>query len=291
MAMVHIGGARDGIELHVQRLPPPGDRPPAATAVLLHGLLTDSLASYYFTVAPALAAAGVDVVMYDHRGHGRSRRPATGYRLESFVTDLERLLDRLELTGPVHLVGNCFGGTVAFEYAIRHPERVAGLVAIEAKPATASWAVEIEGIFRRMVGELIEHEAESMAWITAHRGAHTARLARAAARLVRTTSIARDVPGSRTRGEEQVRAVRCPVLAVYGAKSELAGAGEWLESVLPGARSVVLPGQGHSVLAEAPGPLLDLLLWWLVDPGGTPPSAVPGAGLAHGPVAAGAEAR
>ncbi|MBL1099312.1 alpha/beta fold hydrolase [Streptomyces coffeae] len=291
MAMVHTGGPRDGIELHVQRLPPPAGHPAAATAVLLHGLLTDSLASYYFTVAPGLAAAGLDVVMYDHRGHGRSRRPATGYQLESFVTDLERLLDRLEITGPVHLVGNCFGGTVAFEYAIRHPERVAGLVAIEAKPATASWATEIDGIFRRMVGELIEHEAESMAWITAHRGAHTARLARSAARLVRATTIARDVPGSRTRGAEQVRSVRCPVLAVYGAESELAGAGEWLESLLPGARSVVLPGQGHSVLAEAPGPLLDLLLWWLLDPGGTPPSPVPGAGLGRGPVAAGADVR
>ncbi|MFD8871909.1 alpha/beta hydrolase, partial [Streptomyces sp. NPDC059590] len=64
MAMVHTGGP-DGVRLHVQRLGPgragPGGGRAAPTAVLLHGLLTDSLASYYFTVGPGLAAAGIDV--------------------------------------------------------------------------------------------------------------------------------------------------------------------------------------------------------------------------------------
>ncbi|GAA1134884.1 alpha/beta fold hydrolase [Streptomyces javensis] len=253
----------DGVRLHVQRLSPPGGRPPTATAVLIHGLLTDSLASWYFTVAPDLAAAGLEVVMYDQRGHGRSERPGSGYRLDTFVTDLERLLDRLDITGPVHLVGNCFGGTVAFAYAMRHPERVAGIAVIEAKPATESWLTEISGILRRVEEELVVHEAESLAWVGANRGAHTARLAKSAARLVRTTTIAEDVPSSRVVSEEQVRAVRCPVLAVYGADSELAGQERWLESVLPGTRTVVLPGQGHSVLAEAPTRIRELLLSWI----------------------------
>ncbi|MGP3947286.1 alpha/beta fold hydrolase [Streptomyces sp. 7N604] len=271
MTMIHTGDGPGGIRLHVQRLAPAHGRPATATAVLLHGLLTDSLASYYFTVAPGLAAAGTDVVMYDQRGHGRSERPADGYQLDAFVTDLERLLDRLEITGPVHLVGNCFGGTVAFEYAIRHPERVAGLSVIEAKPATEAWAAEITGILRRISTELVAHEAETLAWITAHQGAHTARLAKSAARLVRTTSLAQEVPESRLLSEDQVRAVCCPVLAVYGADSELAGEVRWLEALLPGTRSVVVPGHGHSVLAEAPAQVLDLLLSWIREPGGMPP--------------------
>ena len=270
MAMIRTADGPDGIRLHVQRLAPPDGRPPTATAVLLHGLLSDSLASYYFTVAPALAAAGTDVVMYDHRAHGRSERPYAGYRLADFVTDLERLLDRLEITGPVHLVGNCFGGTVAFEYAVRHPERVAGVCLIESSPATESWAKEIADIFRRVVTELVEHEAEALAWVNANVGGHTARLARSAARLVRTTSIARDVPASQVLSEEQVRSMRCPVLAVYGAESEPAKQAWRLESLLPGSRSIVLPGQGHSVLAEAPGLVLDLLLSSIGQPGALP---------------------
>ncbi|MDX6356265.1 MAG: hypothetical protein QOF98_3168, partial [Streptomyces sp.] len=51
MAMVDTGDIR----LHVQRLGPRDGRPATATVVLLHGLLTDSLASYYFTVAPGFA--------------------------------------------------------------------------------------------------------------------------------------------------------------------------------------------------------------------------------------------
>ncbi|MET7933140.1 alpha/beta hydrolase [Streptomyces sp. NPDC005322] len=274
MAMIHTGDGPDDVRLHVQRLSPPDGRPPTATAVLLHGLLTDSLASWYFTVAPDLAAAGLEVVMYDQRGHGRSERPDSGYRLDAFVTDLERLLDRLEITGPVHLMGNCFGATVAFGYAVRHPERVAGICAIEAKPATESWLTEISGIFRRVVAELLGHEAESLAWLSAHRGAHTARLAKQAARLVRTTSIAEDIPESRTVSEEQLRRVRCPVLAVYGADSDLAGQEGWLESVLPGTRTVVLPGQGHWVLAEAPKHIRELLLSWTREPGAGAPAAV-----------------
>ncbi|MET8178321.1 alpha/beta hydrolase [Streptomyces sp. NPDC005336] len=275
MAVIHTGGGPDGVGLHVQRLSPPEDRPPTATAVLVHGLLTDSLASWYFTVAPGLAAAGLDVVMYDQRGHGRSERPDSGYRLDAFVTDLERLLDRLEITGPVHLVGNCFGGTVAFGYAMLHPERVAGICVIEAKPATEGWLTEISGIFRRVVAELVAHEAESLAWLSAHRGAHTARLAKSAARLVRTTTLAEDIPASRTVSQEQVRRVRCPVLAVYGADSELAGHEGWLESALPGTRTVVLPGQGHSVLAEAPSHISELLVSWIREPGTGAPAAVP----------------
>ncbi len=61
---------------HVQRLTPDsaadGDAP---VVVCVHGLLTDSLASYYFTLGPAFAAAGIDVIMYDLRGHGRSDAP------------------------------------------------------------------------------------------------------------------------------------------------------------------------------------------------------------------------
>lgn len=256
MPMVHTGE----VSLHVQRLAPSDGRPPTATAVLLHGLLTDSLASYYFTVAHGLAAAGIDVVMYDLRGHGRSGRPPTGYHLGAFVTDLEDLLERLGIGGPVHLVGNSFGGTVAFGYTVRHPDRVAGLSVVESEPATAGWARKLRGILGRTVEELAANEADALAWISTHRGPHTARLARSAARLVRTTTIARDIPRSPVLGEDDIRAVRCPVLAVYGGDSDLAGLAPWLESLLPRCRTVVVPGREHSILVEVPGLVLEAVL-------------------------------
>ena len=66
--------ARD-LAFHVQEL---GSGPPV---VMLHGLLVGSLASWYFTAAPALASRH-RVRMYDLRGHGRSAPARTGYDLE-----------------------------------------------------------------------------------------------------------------------------------------------------------------------------------------------------------------
>ncbi|MER6129472.1 alpha/beta hydrolase [Streptomyces sp. NPDC001795] len=249
MAMVDAGDVR----LHVQRMAPRDGRPAIATAVLVHGLLTDSLASYYFTVAPAFAAAGIDVVMYDQRGHGRSSRPDSGYRLDDNLDDLEALLDRLAVTGPVHLVGNSYGGTVAFGYAVRRPERVASLSVIESGPATEEWAATMGGVLHRVATELAHNEAAALAWITANRSYNTARLARAAARLVRATTIVRDLPAGRVLSEDEIRSVRCPALFLYGGDSALVEQAPWLTSLLPDCRTVVVPGHEHSVLVEAPG--------------------------------------
>jgi pimeloyl-ACP methyl ester carboxylesterase len=256
MAMIQT----DAIRLHAQRLASADGRPPTATAVLLHGLLTDSLASYYFTVAHGLAAAGIDVVMYDLRGHGRSERPATGYHLDTFVSDLEGLLAGLEITGPVHLVGNSFGGTIAFGYANRHPERVAGLTVIESEPPTVTWAAKLGRILGRTAAELDRNEADALAWISTHRGAHTARLAKSAARLVRTTTITQDIPASRVLSEDRIRELRFPVTAIYGGDSDLAAQADWLASLLPDSRTVIVPGHEHSILVEVPAQILDIVL-------------------------------
>ncbi|MGA6226892.1 alpha/beta fold hydrolase [Streptomyces umbrinus] len=256
MAMVDTGDVR----LHVQRMTPKGGRPVTATAVLVHGLLTDSLASYYFTLAPVFAVSGIDVIMYDLRGHGRSERPESGYRLDDHLDDLEALLDRLEVTGPVQLVGNSFGGSVAFGYAARHPERAVGVSLIESEPATAGWAATMDGVLRQVLTELAHNEAAALAWITANRSQNTARLAKGAARLARETTLARDIPLSEVLTEDQIRAVRCPVLALYGGESALVERAPWLESLLPDCRTVVVPGHEHSVLVEAPGTVGEYIL-------------------------------
>ena len=98
-----------GIAHHVQEL---GAGPPV---VMIHGLLLGSMASWYFTAAPALARRH-RVRLYDLRGHGRSSIPATGYQLPSMAADLEALMSHLGMER-VHLVGHSFGGRVALTSA------------------------------------------------------------------------------------------------------------------------------------------------------------------------------
>ncbi|MFE3143018.1 alpha/beta fold hydrolase [Streptomyces scopuliridis] len=253
------------ITTHVQRLPAanrPADGSEPAVVVFVHGLLTDSLASYYFTLGPAFAAAGYDVIMYDLRGHGRSDRPATGYRLESFVGDLAGLLDALGETRRVHVVGNSFGGTVAAALAAWHPDRVATVTMIESEPPVAEWTRHMADGLADAKSQLSREDV--IGWISAHHGAHTARLSRGASRILRVTTLAEDIPAGRVI-DDDLSALGCPVLAIFGDESGLSAQVDSLESKLASCRTVVLAEQGHSVLVERTEETRDLILEWIRD--------------------------
>ncbi|MFE0175804.1 alpha/beta fold hydrolase [Streptomyces sp. NPDC059002] len=253
MTVVEAGGAR----LNVERLGKPGGE----TVVLVHGIATDNLTSYYFTVAPEFAAAGYDVVMYDQRGHGRSARPERGYRIEEFTADLAALLDTLGIHRPVHLVGNSFGGTVALDLALHHPDRVASVLMVESEPPTAAWAEKMSGLLAGSAYKL--RDERTLPWIEETYGRHEARLVRWAQRILHGTSIAEDIAASRIPDEERWRALDIPVLAVYGADSDLADMAPWLTGLLPRCRTLNVEGHGHSVLVGTPETVGSLLLDWV----------------------------
>src|SRR6266568_6889620 len=57
------------------------------------------------------------VIAPDLRGHGLSDDPVgLPYTMDSFVQDLETILDALHVQGPIHLIGHSFGGAIAAEY-------------------------------------------------------------------------------------------------------------------------------------------------------------------------------
>jgi len=67
------------------------------------------------------------LIRYDHRGCGLSEREVTDFSLDSFVMDLEAVVDHLGLE-KFALMGSVVSGPVAISYAARHPERVSHLV-------------------------------------------------------------------------------------------------------------------------------------------------------------------
>jgi len=68
-------------------------------------------------------------IRYDERGCGLSDWDVDDLSFEAFVEDLEAVADRLELER-FPLLGISQGCAVSVEYAVRHPERVSGLILI-----------------------------------------------------------------------------------------------------------------------------------------------------------------
>ena len=98
--------------------------------VLCHGITASR--RYVHHGSRALERAGHRVVTYDARGHGESdpAPPGEGYGYPSLVGDLERVVAAEVGEGPFLLAGHSMGAHTAVAYALRHPERLTGLVAI-----------------------------------------------------------------------------------------------------------------------------------------------------------------
>ncbi|WFB05964.1 alpha/beta hydrolase [Streptomyces sp. LX-29] len=251
----------EGVELNVERLAARRGTTDPPTVVFIHGMLIDTLVSGYLTLGPTLAAAGFDVVMYDQRGHGRSERLPSGYTLDDFVGDLDVVLDRLAVSGPVHLVGHSFGGTIAFHYAARRPDRVATVSVIESEPATDGWSRKMALALPTAAVEFARGDFQQ--WVKEEHSAYMAQRVKAASHLLNTSTVAQDIPASRVLDQEHLRSLRCPVLAIYGSESELADQEPWLKSLISTCRTVVVPDQQHWVLLAHPRMVCDLIIGWV----------------------------
>lgn len=95
--------------------------------VLLHGLA--SQAHIWDLLAPHLIDS-FRVVAIDQRGHGLSDKPDSSYDFATITADLHAILKALKINRAV-LAGHSWGGNVAVQYAVDHPERVSGLILID----------------------------------------------------------------------------------------------------------------------------------------------------------------
>lgn len=144
ISFAHVNGIRMGY----YEAGPVGDAPPV---VLCHGW--PEIAFSWRHQIKALADAGIRVITPDQRGFGATDRPEAveDYDLEHLTGDLVGLLDHLGVAKAI-FVGHDWGGFVAWQMPLRHPDRVAGVVGVNT-PHTARAPVDPIRIFRKRFGE------------------------------------------------------------------------------------------------------------------------------------------
>lgn len=246
--------AANQLTFHVQEL---GSGPPV---VMLHGLLIGSLASWYFTAAPALARTH-RVRLFDLRGHGRSAPARTGYDVRTMAGDLAAL--SADLDGPFDLVGHSWGALVALRFALEHPQRVRRLALVEAPLPPSSAGQLTEFVDASDPARILDALPPQVRELVASGRRQAQRLLHALQFLIFETSLLADLRAEPDVADAELATLACPTLCVYGDRSACLPSGERLARVVPGARLTVLSG-GHYLHLDARAELTAALEEFLI---------------------------
>lgn len=239
----------NGVGLRVSRYSTPipdepGPDPQPPVVVFVHGLMVDH-SGLGFTLGMPLSR-GAEVVLYDLRGHGRSQPVRSGYRVADHVADLMALLDELGLRDPVHLVGGSYGGAVVVRAALDRPDRVASLSLIEGLVPHEGWGALVARVLERAAeglrGEVTADQAMAvLGFSSARRALGVARRAR---QLILETTLLEDVSAEAPLGPEAYAMLSCPVLGIYGDRSDIYPVTELLREA-PAAEIRTVPDADH----------------------------------------------
>lgn len=257
----------DGLSINVLVCDANGERERVAcdapVALVLHGGLSDNLSSYYTTIASTLTGLGMNVILYDRAGYGRSEYRPGCYNLKRIFLDIDAILDGAGVSKRVHVIGSSFGAGLAGGYVALRPERVASLALLEGQPITPSsresFATFLRGM-RQNIDKFVAHYVENS-------DLSMKVVARMRSMIMDRTYLA-DIEASDLPTLAQLHAISVPTLGIYGANSTHGAYEGTVESIghLQSLRIEVVPDASHFLLYEALPVLKRLLHEFYSDP-------------------------
>lgn len=242
--------------------------------VLLHGLQGDM--SNFDRMMPTLAERH-RVLAFDQRGSGWSDKPAEPYTMALYADDTARLMDALGIER-AHVLGMSMGGMIAQEFALRHAERLNGLILGCTTPGGPK-AAKLETGAREQTYEKVDLPAEERARRLAEAGL-TQTFLRSNRRVLNELIEARrkrplNVDALERRmaaidahdAFDRLGDIRAPTLIITGRPDSIINAdnSQILAERIPNARFEVLEPAGHLFWMEKPHQTMDLVLAFLQD--------------------------
>jgi pimeloyl-ACP methyl ester carboxylesterase len=205
-----------------------------------------------------------ELVLYDHRGIGRSGPLKGDITTADLARDALALLDALEIER-AHVFGFSMGGMVAQELALAAPERVRSLTlastsagGTQSKPTSgdvvqaltaAVLSGDLERAMRTAFGFVVSarYAAEAQNWERFAAMARASRPTTGSLMNQQAAVVAHDAYG-------RLRGLHVPTLVIHGTEDQMLAAinGDLIASLIPGARLELLQDVGHLVYWEQP---------------------------------------
>jgi 3-oxoadipate enol-lactonase len=274
--------AADGTRIFYRRFDPEGDA--AAPAVLAVPPLGLSIRLWEIA-RPRVTARGYCAIAVDNRGGGGSDVPRRPWTVRTMADDAIAVLDR-EGIERAHLSGPSLGGMVAQEIALRHPQRVAGLLLASTTgglPRIDLMPVRVlprtlVSLTRSIGGGTDRDEAvrRFLRYSVSPRVAEEQRpgdpLWRLVDELLQEPVSARGrirqlAAGALHSTWSRLHLIRAPTQVQHGTEDRLVPprAGRLLASRIPAARFAPIEGAGHALVLERPAEVTDMGMDFLAE--------------------------
>lgn len=272
---VDIGG---GVTVHL-RDEGPKDAP---AIMLLHGSNGD-----LHTWQPWVEALTdrYRVIRFDQIGHGLTGPdPRADYGRENYAEDVREVADKLGLQTFI-LGGHSMGGKHALTFAANYPERLRGLILVDASggpmpedgtddedSGNIGFAIaRIPGVNRIaeqitprfLIAQSLEQTVATPGFVTDARIDHYWEMLRYPGN--RAATLARLTQDYDPLTEKQIAAIDAPALILHGEEDRLipAEASRWLDRMLADSQLTIYPGVGHLPHEEAPEQTISRVEEWL----------------------------
>jgi pimeloyl-ACP methyl ester carboxylesterase len=207
--------------------------------LLIHGFGSSIAVNWASTGwIETLARDGRRVVAFDNRGHGRSGKPHDPalYHPATMARDAANLLAHLGI-GRADVMGYSMGARIGAFLALDRPEMVRSLVL----GGLGMALVEGMGGQEEIVAAL---EAPSLDAVAGETGRIYRKFAEQTGSDLK--ALAACMRGARaTIPAERLAAIGAPILVAVGTKDKVAGSGQRLAALIPGAEFLEIPGKEH----------------------------------------------
>jgi 3-oxoadipate enol-lactonase len=218
------------------------------------------------------------LVLVDNRGSGRSAAAAGSFGISDMADDVLAVLDDAGISA-AHVLGASLGGMIAQELAVRHPERVEGLVLActtpgwpFAYPMPLASVRLIAGTQRLAPEEALRRHVQNA--LSASTVADRPELVEQIITRQRSISVrdpgtwqAQAAAGTRYAGSLRRRRIRARTLVLHGAADRVVDPrnARLLASRIENAELVTFPGLGHLFFWEEPDALAATVTSFLLD--------------------------